>query len=205
MMARGNAPSFRKGGPGRISTASIKQLALEIPPNPPFTKGGDTEEFAAMTANTNAPSFLKGGLGRISVTLKYQPKLKQISRNLRSNQTDSEQLLWSRLRRRRLEGVQFYRQRPIGRYVVDFYAPTAKLVIEVDGGQHYEPTGRQLDVMRDDYLRSVGLCVLRFSNLDVMRELNNVLEVVLQAVLESALVNPPQPPFRKGGGGVVES
>ena len=157
-----------------------------------------------MMARSHTPSFPKGGLGRISVTLKYQPKLKQIARKLRSSQTGAEQLLWSRLRRRQLEGVQFYRQCPIGRYVVDFYAPTVKMIIEVDGGQHYETAKRALDVVRDEYLRSIGLCVLRFSNLDVLRELDNVLEVILRAVHESTLVNPPRPPFTKGGDGVVE-
>lgn len=156
-----------------------------------------------MAASYITPAFHKGGPGRISVTLKYRSKLKQISRNLRSNQTDAEQLLWSRLRRRQIEGVQFYRQRPIGRYVVDFYAPTAKLVIEVDGGQHYEVAQRQLDAIRDESLQSIGLRVLRFSNLDVMRELENVLQVVLTAVREIAPGNPPQPPFKKGGGGAV--
>ena len=147
------------------------------------------------------------------MTLKYQPKLKPIARTLRSNQTDAEKLLWSRLRRRQIEGIQFYRQRPIGKYVVDFYAPTANLVIEVDGGQHYETAQRKLDVVRDEYLRSIGLRVLRFSNLDVLRELDNVLAVILRAIHESTLVNPPRPPFtgistsaatRKGGDGVVE-
>lgn len=91
-----------------------------------------------MIAPSLVPSFGKGGLGRISVTLKYQPKLKPISRTLGSNQTDAELLLWSRLRRRQINGIQFYRQRPIGAYIVDFYAAAAKLVIEVDGGQHHE-------------------------------------------------------------------
>ena len=125
-----------------------------------------------MMAPSHVPSFssgsictyaTKGGLGRISLTLKYQPKLKPIARTVRSNQTDAEKLLWSRLRRRQLQGVQFYRQRPVGRYVVDFYAPTAKLIIEVDGGQHYETAKRDLDVIRDEYLHSIGLRVLRIS------------------------------------------
>ena len=87
---------------------------------------------------------------------------------------------------------------------MDFYAPPAKLIIEVDGGQHYETAKRDLDVIRDEYLQSIGLRVLRFSNLDVMRELDNVLEVVLTACQELALTNPPQPPFKKGGAGGVE-
>lgn len=143
-----------------------------------------------MMASNHTPSFSKRGLGRISVTLKYQPKPKQIARTLRSNHTDAEKLLWSRLRRRQIEGIQFYCQRPIGRNIVDFYTPTAKMVIEVDGGQHYETAKRKLDVIRDEHLHSFGLRVMRFSNLDVMRELKNVLEVVVTAGQELALANP---------------
>jgi very-short-patch-repair endonuclease len=69
--------------------------------------------------------------------LKYDPRLKGAARSLRSDPTDSEQRLWSRLRRKHILGVQFYRQKPIGRYVVDFYAPAVGLVVEVDGGQHF--------------------------------------------------------------------
>ena len=64
--------------------------------------------------------------------LKYNPKLKANARQLRQNLTDSELSLWRRLRGKQLAGVQFYRQKPIGRYIVDFYAPKAKLVIEID-------------------------------------------------------------------------
>jgi len=65
--------------------------------------------------------------------LKYSCSLKSKARRLRSELTDSESLLWSRLRRKQLMGVQFYRQKPVGDYIVDFYAPWANLVIELDG------------------------------------------------------------------------
>jgi very-short-patch-repair endonuclease len=70
--------------------------------------------------------------------LKYNPRLKAKARGLRSALTDAEQRLWNRLRRKQILGVQFYRQKPIGNYIVDFYAPAARLVIEVDGAQHAE-------------------------------------------------------------------
>ena len=70
--------------------------------------------------------------------LQYNPNLKQIARRLRRETTESERMLWSHLRRRQLLDVQFYRQKPIGNYIVDFYAPKARLVIEVDGSQHLE-------------------------------------------------------------------
>ena len=74
--------------------------------------------------------------------LKYDNSLKHIARELRKNMTDAEKLLWSRIRRRQLSGYQFYRQRIIGSYIVDFYCPTARLVIEIDGGQHYYGKGK---------------------------------------------------------------
>jgi len=65
--------------------------------------------------------------------LKYSANLKDKSRQLRKNLTDSEKALWARLRSKQVLGIQFYRQKPIGEYIVDFFAPRAKLVVEVDG------------------------------------------------------------------------
>ncbi len=84
----------------------------------------------------------------------YSSQLKNNSRVLRSNQTDAERHLWSKLRRKQLNGRQFYRQKPLGNYIVDFYAPSVRLVIEIDGGQHFEPEGIEKDKQRDQYLRS---------------------------------------------------
>ncbi len=86
----------------------------------------------------------------------YNCKLKKNSQRLRSNQTNAEQLLWSRLRRKQLNGRQFYRQKPLGQFIVDFYAPSVNLVIEVER----------------------GLTVLRFNNLQVLQELDTVLEII---------------------------
>jgi very-short-patch-repair endonuclease len=77
--------------------------------------------------------------------LKYTPKLKASARQLRRNLTDSERTLWWKLRGKQLAGVQFYRQKPIGDYIVDFYAPKAKLVIEIDGSQHFESQQAEKD------------------------------------------------------------
>ena len=94
--------------------------------------------------------------------LKYNPKLKANARQLRQNLTDSERALWWRLRGKQLAGVQFYRQKPIGGYIVDFYAPKAKLVIEIDGSQHLETPHAENDKERDEHLGRLGLTVLRF-------------------------------------------
>lgn len=74
----------------------------------------------------------------MNTRLRYAPELKENARAVRKNLTDSDKALWSPLRRKQLEGVQFYRQKPIGRYIVDFFAPIVDLVIEVDGSQHLQ-------------------------------------------------------------------
>jgi very-short-patch-repair endonuclease len=84
-------------------------------------------------------------------------ELKTFARDLRKNMTDAERLIWSRLRRRQIKGRQFYRQRIIGDYIVDFYCPASNLVIEIDGGQHGSPEGIEKDKVRDDYLEGLGL------------------------------------------------
>ena len=84
--------------------------------------------------------------------LRYNSNLKDKARELRKNLTDSESALWSHLRNKQLLGVQFYRQKPIGEYIVDFYAPGAKLVVEVDGSQHVQSDHVKKGTCRDEYL-----------------------------------------------------
>jgi len=110
--------------------------------------------------------------------LPYNRRLKAYSRNLRRNTTDAENLLWSRVRRRQLKSHQFYRQKIIGNYIVDFYCPKADLVIELDGGQHYSDQSKQKDKKRDDAMVSLGLKVSRFSDREVFENLNGVLEKI---------------------------
>jgi very-short-patch-repair endonuclease len=129
--------------------------------------------------------------------LKYQPWLKAAARTLRADQTDSEARLWSRLRRKQILGVQFYRQRPLGRYVVDFHAPRAQLVMEVDGGHHFEPAQAERDRARTAYLERQGWRVLRFTDHEVLLELDAVVESIYSVVRSTR--NPPCPPFFKGG------
>jgi len=120
------------------------------------------------------------------MTTYYSEKLKVHARNLRSNQTDAENLLWSRIRRKQLHNTQFNRQKPIGNYIVDFYAHAPQLVIEIDGGHHFEQAYVQKDKKRDAYLQGLNLRVLRFDNLQVLHCIDDVLEVIWRAV-----VNPP--------------
>ena len=96
--------------------------------------------------------------------------------------TDAEILLWSRIKGKRIKEVQFYRQKPIGNYIADFYCSEAKLIIEVDGGQHYEEKGIEKDEIRDEYFKNLGLKVLRFTNLDVLKNINGVLEKIYEEI-----------------------
>ncbi len=133
--------------------------------------------------------------------LKYDSRLKSFSRQLRINMSDAEQLLWRHLRRKQILGVQFYRQKPIGLFIVDFYAPALNLVIELDGGQHFEPEAMKYDQQRDEYLRQQGLCVMRFDNLQVMKEAESVLNMIYEfagAAKSDQIQIPPSPPFPKG-------
>ena len=92
--------------------------------------------------------------------------------------TDAERLLWSKLRGKQLKGLQFYRQKIIDNYIVYFYCPKLKLVIEVDGGQHYSAEGREKDKKRDNDMMRAGITVLRFSDREVLGQLDVVLEKI---------------------------
>jgi very-short-patch-repair endonuclease len=81
--------------------------------------------------------------------------------------------------------VQFYRQKPIGAYIVDFYAPKAKLVIEIDGSQHLEAPHAEKDRDRDDYLCGLGLTVLRFNSRQVLKETEAAIELIYRAIAEA--------------------
>ena len=130
--------------------------------------------------------------------LPYNGNLKQYSRQLRENMTDAERRLWAKIRMKQLKGYQFYRQKPVGDYIVDFFCPRAKLVIEVDGSQHFAGEMTEDDRIRDEYMSSFGLRVLRFTNTDILTHIDGVVESILEnmEVLEEKI--PLSPPLRKG-------
>ena len=101
---------------------------------------------------------------------------------LRRNLTSAEQRLWAVLRNQQIEGVRFRRQHAIGNFIVDFCAPHQKLIIELDGSQHLEQ--EEYDAERTAFLQSQGYQVLRFWNLDVIKDLRGVISAI-----ESALKN----------------
>ena len=111
--------------------------------------------------------------------LQYNRKNIGLARNLRKNMTYPETIVWSRIRMKQLKGYQFYRQRPIAEYIVDFYCPKAKLVIELDGSQHKSVDNIKRDTLKDKNLESLGLKVLRYNNNDITENIEGVLERIL--------------------------
>jgi len=119
-------------------------------------------------------------------TKKGVTKLLPIKRQLRSNQTRAEQLLWAKLRSNQIHGLKFRRQHGIGSYIVDFFCPERNLVIEVDGDVHATATQSTRDKQRETYLRSLNVQVIRFNNDDVFNNLNGILEDLAQRLFRDS-------------------
>ena len=107
-------------------------------------------------------------------------KLTGNARTLRKQMTKEEAKLWYQFLR--LYSPRFHRQYVIGNYIADFYCHQAKLVVELDGSQHYTPEEMEYDQKRTEYLQSQGLTVIRLSNLDVMRQFQSTCEAIDLAV-----------------------
>ena len=99
-------------------------------------------------------------------------------RELRTNQTEVERIMWTILRNRNFLGVKFRRQHSIGNYIADFYCPSIKLVIELDGSVHFTEEGLEYDKIREEFMNSLGIKTLRFNNNDVMKNIEGVLEEI---------------------------
>jgi very-short-patch-repair endonuclease len=108
------------------------------------------------------------------------PVVKNAAKALRKRLTPAEAILWEALRRGGLEGLKFRRQHPVGRFILDFYCPAYKLVVEVDGKVH--ETQMEYDSARTSQLEAHGYKILRFSNEAVMQELDGVLTEILEVV-----------------------
>jgi very-short-patch-repair endonuclease len=120
------------------------------------------------------------------------------ARRLRRELTPAERIIWYALRAHRLQGVGFRRQTPMGPYIVDSVSHAAKLVIEIDGGQHVEDVHEARDARRDAFLRGKGYRVARFSNHDVLSNREGVF-ITITAMLDD--VSTPSPPSPASGGG----
>ena len=114
----------------------------------------------------------------------YKKDLKPHAQELRKNMTKEERKLWYDFLKSFPAIVK--RQKIIGGYIADFYIPSAKLVIELDGSQHYTEEGKEYDKERDEYMRSAGITVLRYSNSDINYNFSGVCEDILQKSLPLA-------------------
>ena len=99
-------------------------------------------------------------------------------RDLRVKQTEAEKILWQKLRNRQINGFKFFRQYSIGKYIADFYCSELRLVIELDGSQHYEENSLEYDNIREEFMKSLDIKTIRFNNLDVFKSLDEVMERV---------------------------
>jgi very-short-patch-repair endonuclease len=145
-----------------------------------------------------------GGLSALEVSMaeekkpswKVTSRLRSNARALRKNSTDAERILWSELRDHRLNGAGFRRQVPIENYVADFVCHAVRLVVELDGGQHFSNQAEQVDARRSTVIEANGFRVLRFSNHDVMTNRGGVLETIAAAV--AARAPTPTLPRKRG-------
>lgn len=116
------------------------------------------------------------------------PILKDRRRDLRRRETDAETYLWRKLKNKALQGLKFWRQYSVGPYVLDFYCPSKRLAIELDGDQHAEEESIRYDRERTNYLESKSIRVLRFWNNEILTNR----EGVLKRILEMAHIPPPR-------------
>jgi very-short-patch-repair endonuclease len=106
------------------------------------------------------------------------PTLKITRKELRNNLTTAEAMLWKYLQKSQLEGRKFRRQHSVGKYVLDFYCPSEKLAIELDGAHHFTPHGADYDNERTIYLSTLNIRVLRFENKLVFNRIEDVLNEI---------------------------
>jgi very-short-patch-repair endonuclease len=112
---------------------------------------------------------------------------------LRKSLTAAEAVLWKSLQRRQLLGKKFRRQASIGRFIVDFYCPECRLVVELDGAPHFAPLRIEYDAERTEYLSQRGIRVIRFENRVVYENLDAVLETIRQNLSTPGTTTPSAP------------
>lgn len=114
----------------------------------------------------------------------YNPKLKEFARKLKNDSTFTEIMMWNYLKKKQLRDFDFDRQRPIDKYIVDFYCKDLFLVIEIDGESHYG--NPEKDRKKDKRLNELGVKVLRFDDMEVVHQLDKVLEKIERWIDENA-------------------
>ena len=109
-----------------------------------------------------------------------QPELKTRRRDLRNAMPKPEQVLWYYLKGKNIRGYKFRRQYSVGNYILDFYCPKIKLAIEIDGDSHFTPRAATHDQLRAKFLRQYSIQVLRFTNTDITKNIEPVVNKILE-------------------------
>ncbi|MCX6243566.1 MAG: endonuclease domain-containing protein [Bacteroidetes bacterium] len=120
---------------------------------------------------------------------------------LRHQMTEAETVLWEELKGRNLNGLKFRRQHPVNRYIADFYCHEKKLVIEVDGGIHEHNSVIEHDENRSAELERLGICVVRFTNDQVLNNIKSVINKIREITGEDSVSNDAPSPSGEGAGG----
>jgi very-short-patch-repair endonuclease len=156
----------------------------------PFPKPPRVQGMLDRGNYTKLP-LIKGGKGVVKyMKIYYNPKLKYLARKLRKNSTLSEILLWEKLKGGQMMGYQFMRQKPIYEYIVDFYCSKLKLIIEIDGDTHDYKFEK--DNIREKKLKNLGLHILRFNDIEIKVDIDNVLNGI-EGWIEEHEEQPPNP------------
>lgn len=104
--------------------------------------------------------------------------LRDRRRDLRNNQTEEEKIIWAKLKNSQFKGLKFVRQYSVGPYILDFYCPTLRLAIELDGNQHKDKENQLYDKDRNEYLETIDIKTIRFWNHDITKNISGVLEKI---------------------------
>jgi len=152
-----------------------------LPPPGPLLN----QEGVESGNGTDSPLLDKegvGGGGGSGSHIHNKPVLKSRRKTLRNEATPAEQKLWSALKHSQLHGYKFRRQHSVGYYIVDFYCPSDRLAVELDGDSHFTDEAMEYDRERTDFLNSLNIRVLRFLNTDVHNNLEWVCERIVEEI-----------------------
>jgi len=128
------------------------------------------------------------------------PALFRLAKELRKNETEAEKILWSKLNKNQILGLQFRRQHPINMFIADFYCAKIKLIIEVDGSIHEIPGYHAYDIGRSDVLNDFGITIIRFTNEQIFHDLANAVLIIenrvkqLISTANTTSIHPLNPP-----------
>ncbi len=134
----------------------------------------------------------------VSRTIRGYKKNLVLKRKLRSKLTPAENKLWLQLRSKQFLGLKFRRQHGVGSYIVDFFCSEKKLVIEVDGDVHALERQIEKDRFREEYLKNLGINIVRYANNDILKNIEGVLEDLMNTV--NSLSTSPDPSLQRRGG-----